>query len=96
MSAIEAEYREKYIPKPLLTAQQGTSPTDPTPSLCNQTARSNGLMLPLFSSHDVMVSGGPGIQLPGVHVHQPEHQRPVRHVRHRQPRAGRWYRSVPY
>jgi hypothetical protein len=44
----------------------------------------------------VMVSGGPGIQLPGVHVHQPEHQRPVRHVRHRQPRAGRWYRSVPY
>jgi hypothetical protein len=24
MSAIEAEYKEKYIPKPLLTAQQGT------------------------------------------------------------------------
>jgi hypothetical protein len=55
------------------------------------------VLIPLFitSSRVVVVSGGPGIQLPGVHVHQPKHQRPMRHVRHRQPHTGRWYRSVP-
>lgn len=95
MTAIEAEYRDKYIPKPLLTAQQGTSPTAAPAQL--QSARSKCLRARVDPSfRTAMVSGGPGIQLPGVHVHQPKHQRPMRHVRHRQPHAGRWYRSVPF